>query len=568
MQVYEDRRSRRYLDAASRALDVERLLRDARPFDKKGYPNESQDTRNARAKYKARCDISFVGFAAANLFDQSGEYVRSNADPGVGTRTLAPEMERIFASHRQFEDANIWLRIRLLFLYPYSTHAMSVVNAATTTRRTAMDGDRVHPSEQQHLQVSADKFHGSTLYRSQQYSLAAIQRWIDKHNWDSVVGNSVEVRFTPISTNLCALIANDVAFCDSYLLAKEQRVSQQLAFSPITELSPADTGFARLEDHFRYLWQMNITLHCSDATKYPGPKSRRVSGARHRVPEDALAQVHQPAEITFLNKADHLCQTRKLTEDQKSDWRFRTERQFARYVTVPFAESPYEHVFVACAWEKSGTNRSGPSRLAELTIEWLERDVTSSVRSFRAEYMEGRPGESIRDVLYGMLDSSVLGIVLMTRKHRIAENAADAASANEGRPERWLSSSNVYHELGYLMSRLPGGPRANERILIGIEPGVEPPTNVADMVMVTEQLHLPRRNDDVQETLRAARFYCEVVLWLSRKSTLLADKPEVLRAALKRCIKRVEKLAASDRSAIDGIRVRANQVEKTLRARD
>ena len=535
-KTYAHRHDPDYLERLREVLSVDHLIETATEL-----PDDHYSRKKTGAEATKQCEIAFVGFSATNLFDRSR---RSEESAWRATEAVLSKESR-----QRMVDENIWLRVRLLFLYPYSTHAMSIINAENSSRRTATCGHRLHPFKQQYLHVAEDDFYASSLYRGLKNSLRTIQEWIDgteviedgvlkQTGFPNRDDNSVEVRFTPINPNLCGLIINRHAFCDPYILAKERRWDRALSVAaPLVEVdgngdAANRQAFGALVDHCRYLWQLNVTLDCKDATHYEPNK------------QESLAKIKRPAEISFEHKADRLSEERKysrprgvLTSEERSKWILRAKRQFSRYRTLPVEDNPDEHVFIACGWEAEGRDQRQPNTLATNLEEWLRADITrNGTSALDARILRGAVGDSLPARLYDMLGASFLGIVLLTPTYRTEPVDADsgvrglvprrlvssatgehavapagtksgtkgaaaqtplpapteanrARGTDDGQAKRLVASPNVYHELGFLMSQLDrhmeieGGDRhAHSSLFLAVQKDTEMPSNVGHRI--------------------------------------------------------------------------------------
>jgi hypothetical protein len=496
MITYQNRRDKRYLDTLRNMLSIDALVANAveLPF--------GNEYRHIEGKtYQKRCDIAFIGLSANTLFDRTNRYLSSD---GV----MVDKMEEIFKRHDDFMKANIWLRIRCLLLYPYSTHALSIINAESNVRRCAMIGECVHPSMQRKMHVSQDQFYASSLYNGQKNTLNLIQEWMEKYNWKNRRGNSISVRFTPVSPNLCGLIVNNKAFCDSYILAKERRGHKRLVFSsPLTEIDRQedDLAFRSLENHLNYLWQLNITLDCGDATQYEWGK------------QDSLGSINRPNSITFFDKSARLVKRGYITEKESNNWRLMTKKQFDRYIALPTEDNPHEKIFISCSWKADTHGNMEPNEIASNIEKWLKEDITESIPKLLPVIMRGDVGDDLSQTLYNLLDTSMLGIVLLTDDVQIKDE--------QGMIVERSSRTNVYHELGYLMGRLEDRDsyfQGRKKVFIALEKGVKIATNVG------VKLHAPIESGEELKARKAevsltqsCYLYTRILVWLNESSLLL-----------------------------------------------
>lgn len=492
--TYAHRRDHSYLNELRTRLTVtgdKGLMARSLPLDQ---PKELKGKL-----YKRRCEVSFLGLSANNLFDRARAFIRDGGEIMVDT------LEDLFRRHHEFEDNNIWLAVRFLFVYPYSTYAMSIINAETTERRCAIAGDSVHPAEQQEFQVDEDRFKAASLFKSQKNTLNLIQEWIEKYDWTSHDGHSVAVRFTPLSPNLCALIINDVAFCDSYIMAKKLRYDDRLLFScPLVQVDREtnNEAFSGLENHFRYLWQMNVTLDCAGATEF------------QRGVQDSLGKIKPPTKISYENRARRLVERNHLAKGQERQWVMKTKRQFSRYVTMPEESIKFERIFISCSWDDNEYGESMPNGLALKIKKWILNDLNRDEPNLEPIIVQGAPGERFSDSLFHLLETSTLGIILLTDDMQVRNEIGQIV-------ER-LSRHNVYHELGYLMRSV----ESEKKIFIALEQGVKLASNLTNNIYrtfkSTAKVKDARKTDDIDISLvQACYLYIDILDWLRKESSLL-----------------------------------------------
>ncbi len=511
MIIYQNRTDKRYLDTLRKILSIDALMANAVEL-----PHSDEYRQIEDRTYEKRCDIAFIGLSANTLFDRTNRYL---SPEGV----MVNEMEEIFQRHDEFMKANIWLRIRCLLLYPYSTHALSIINAESNVRRCAMDGECVHPSVQTKMHVSEDEFYASSLYNSQKNTLNLIQEWMEKYNWKNMRGNSVSIRLTPVSPNLCGLIINDKVFCDSYILSKERRGHKRLVFSsPLIQIDRKDDdlAFRSIENHINYLWQLNITLDCGDATQYEWGK------------QDSLGSINRPNLITFVRKVKRLIDRKYITEEESNNWRLMTKKQFDRYISLPTEDYPHEKIFISCSWKADRNGNLEPNEIASNLNKWLKEDITKSIPNLLAVIMRGIVGDDLSQTLYNLLDTSMLGIVLLTDDIQIKDG--------QGKVVERFSRPNIYHELGYLMCGLEkNNLQGKNRVFISLEKGVNIASNAS--VKIHEHIEsseeLQEKNVDISFT-QSCYLYTRILDWLNEVSVLLV-KP-VFQSALSKHRQRVK----------------------------
>src|SRR5438094_756438 len=106
MRVFESRRDASYLDLLNQRLTIEgpdgllaRAVEIAKPVERDGRI------------FTHCCRIDFTGVAATNLFDAGCNFVPTSA---------ADRLEDLFERAHVLNDAGVFIKIRILLVYPYS----------------------------------------------------------------------------------------------------------------------------------------------------------------------------------------------------------------------------------------------------------------------------------------------------------------------------------------------------------------------------------------------------------------------------------------------------------------
>ena len=87
--------------------------------------------------------------------------------------------------------------------------------------------------------------------------------------------NTIQIRFAPVSMPLCLMVINNHAFSDPYIFSQEVKDGKKNNLFYNYPLSYFDKNreedkeyFDYLTNHFDYLWNLDITMLCRDATYY------------------------------------------------------------------------------------------------------------------------------------------------------------------------------------------------------------------------------------------------------------------------------------------------------------
>lgn len=458
MKLHLNRRDSKYIDTIKKALSIDEMIKNSIPIESK--------KRFKKADYDKVIRIDFLGIAASTFFDL-GEMLHNHV--------LSNELKCLLEKAQFLNEQGIFIKMRILFEYPYSIAAYSRIQAESLTKRASIN----EPKYKRHLNIinnlSEKDYEKSFYLRIQESALKNIQELLDDlqliEGWnenDNV--NSITLRFTPVNVGICSLFINNKVFYDPYLNSKENRRSDRFVYySPVVELDSQinkdKKAFLSLEDHFRYLWDMDITLDCKDATNFIESKP------------DSLADIRKPQEVTFNNKSDRIKLNKKnLTKKQINDFLFHCRNKIIKFSPDLTPTPAFENAFITCSWEKKKDKSSSPNHHAEFLEAFLRQDFSDNENPIlNVTILNAAGNEFLARQLYKNLDNTTVGMILMTK---------DIESADG----KFYSKPNVYHELGYLM-RLLG----KERIIIILEEGVQKPSNIQDIIHIqfpTERLSL------------------------------------------------------------------------------
>jgi hypothetical protein len=475
--VFNNRQDDNYLNVLEELLSID----GKKGLIEKAVPITKPFTLNERL-YKRCCRIDFLGISASNLFDLGGNIVK---------RSVAKKVEEIFRDCSELNRQNIFVKLRFLLVYPFSAFAFSRMQAESTRNRSSIAQPRYSRNLDFVDQVDEDIFMQSNFLKSQTLMLEQLQEWTECYGWKPTSINKYAVRFTPISPGQCTLIINDTAFIDAYMLSKETRESKVCCSNAPVVMMEKDKSpdfFHSIDDHFRYLWDLDVTLFCEDATFY------------QRGRPNTLSKFKKPSQVSFDTKANVIkSKNEKISSDVLQSWMFRSAHLFRKYTLEPSPTPRSEALFITCSWRSEKDYKTLPNKYARDLSSWIENDFgrKRSAPLISVYIMEGAAGQFLTNQLYARLKETTLGLILLT---------ADIDSTDT----KMYSKPNIYHELGYLMRQL-----GNERVALVVEKGVEIPSNIHDVI----RIEFPRD--------KLALFYREIVQWLSLEAhfnkTIIAD---------------------------------------------
>ncbi|MCJ7578563.1 MAG: nucleotide-binding protein [candidate division Zixibacteria bacterium] len=476
MQFFLNRKDNEYMKILLKELNIERLIQTS-------FPVEEPKVKDGKT-FNRCCRIDYLGATGTTLLDIGGNYFPPDA---------AQALEKMFLNVKKLNDAGIFVKVRFLFVYPYSDFSFAAIQAEHCTNRASINQPQYLRDFNIIDEVDEKTFYASSLARNLSNSLEHLQHLVELPGWGLDKPNVVLARFVPQSINVSVLMINNIAFCDSYLYAKDERHEKCLSnCSPLVMVDKQQNEhtFKGIEDHFRYLWELDTTLDCEDATFYSPGKC------------NSLKEIKNLSQITYKSKAGRIRLAywkkhgREVSDRESDSWRFKVRHLLARISRDTKTTPSYESLFIACSWEIGRDGKSRPNKYAEQLSHWLESDFGQkrAVPLMSVHVMEAATGESLAGQLYSRLRESTLAIILLT---------ADI-HAND---DRFYSRPNVYHELGYLMRHLDYG-----RLAIVYQAGVSLPSNIGDIVNITFD------KDKLAVTYR------EIVRWLHNTSAFASHK--------------------------------------------
>lgn len=241
-------------------------------------------------------------------------------------------------------------------------------------------------------------------------------------------------------------------------MAKESKKDQKLALrTPVVEVtkSLSESVFEGFIDHFRYVWDLDVTLDLEDATHFSPGRLR------------SITKYKQPHSITFASKANRLCDLNNLNdEDFKiATWKRQVSNHFQKVCADLSPSLANETIFITCSWKKENDSLSTPNNYAQVLNRYLHEDfVNIDAPMFSVQIMQATPSEFLSNQLYQTLDSTTMGLVIMSKDIK-EENGS------------FYCKPNIYHELGYLMKQL-----GKKRLIVLRENEVETPSNIQDII--------------------------------------------------------------------------------------
>ena len=286
--------------------------------------------------YKKCIKIDFIGIAATRLFDV------------VNSPEIYNQFVKIINNVENLNKEGYFVKIRLLFEYPYSISAYTRIIAEQSLKRSSITEDEfIRGVSLNDIQIDNNKFQASAYVTTQKKMLKQIQEILDalpKTLWNiKGVMNSFTLRFSPIQTYMRCLTINNDLFFDVYTLAKEKRFEDRCKqFCPIVHLNKQvdNSTFLAFEDHFRYIWDLDVTMDCEDATEYKANTS------------ESLSEIKSPNKIKYNAKLKRLqYQNPSVPDKNFKVWHSRITSIMDRYCSNLSPTPDSESIFISCSWE-------------------------------------------------------------------------------------------------------------------------------------------------------------------------------------------------------------------------
>ncbi len=317
MRHFPDRFTVEYLTCLLEQLQLDHLIKtaDYEPFDDE-----------MKRKSKKCIMINFCGLAASTLL---GNEI-GNGHREKGTAELREKIRKAFyllfekTTLKQFNELNIYLRIRFCFSYLYTDFPACLIKAEDP-ENWKYTGEGLKYEFHYTDPITETQLKASRLFMSQQASLEKIFAIINENplliKRDGMKEKHfVQVRFAVIPSPICLLVINNVICCDSYVYSKFPKELEGLSLHypiSVVEKENDPLQFQNLRNHFNYIWRHDLTLFCGDATEFT---EKRIEG---------LKVLRSPNKITWGDKETRIRKSKlrnlgvfvKIDDKQVARWR-------------------------------------------------------------------------------------------------------------------------------------------------------------------------------------------------------------------------------------------------------
>lgn len=416
--------------------------------------------RTRGREYHKTVAIDFFGFCGTTLFDR-GQVVASNC--------LFDQLSKLANEAESLNLRGIIVRFRVLFVYPYSVAGQNRIHAEMNRLRGSIAQPKFHRGSRLMEHLCEDSFQRSSLVTTLDRVIGVVEDWRQELGHDHPFlthPNRFDVRFICVNPFVCGLRINQHFFYDSYMLAKQDRFASRCPndLAPLIELDGAleadQKGYHAFCDHFRFLLDHDATMDYRDAVHTESNSPRLLS----------------PDQVAYLETARRVLRFEKRERDPRAIREYTMNaRQKLLQLCPPVRQFQTKEVaFIACSWH--GTP-GRPIAEAEVLQRLLRRDfdtsagndaVTKTASSMvDVRVVIAQPGTALSESVYQALNEATLGIVILSPE---LKEERDGRTTFSARP-------NVYHELGYLMGKIPRG-----RVLVFRHSSVDSPSNVGDLV--------------------------------------------------------------------------------------
>lgn len=436
MKVYLDRNCPEFQTHITDLMDIESLISSAVEIKEPETVNGQEYTKCIR--------IDLMGMCSSLFFDRTHE---------VTDFDLYASMEKLINATDLINKQGIFIKVRILLLYPYCISALTRMQAEISNNRASIS----EPAYTRNFGILDEfnerTFWGASFNVTQQNvitQISELRELINKNEiWNRAKSkNQFSVQYTPTHININYIQINNIVLVEPYVYAKGQRFSRRCSIDTPIIVIEEEKKRHIFEDNFRYLWLNDVTIDELDATEI-------INGKRQILP---------PQNINYSNKSQSI---RKVLMDSNHETEIKKlERKWISYVTHQlknrycdtdlFQNTP-EKVFITCAWTTDENGISSPHRVAKEI-----RDIFFHCLKKETNIVEAQSGDFLAQKLYDSLNTAESAIILLTK-----DICFD---------EKYYSRPNVYIELGYLMKQL-----GKKHILLLAEEGVTIPSNVQDI---------------------------------------------------------------------------------------
>lgn len=475
MEVFLNRDNSEYRAFICGKLKYENLINSAIPI--KGNKHFDKVIR-----------IDFFGLSGASLL--------SFDDDRKGM--ISEKFEQVFQNLEKFTTDRVLVKVRFLFSYVYSDFAFSLIEAEKSQNRATVNQQSHWLNFEPETDITEEEFYSSQIFKNQKTALKHLQRLKETYISEETSSHKINIRFSPIPINYCGVLINDFTAFDCYSYSKLNKYSGKLMFSSpvltLTKNSSNKRKFQEVEDHFRYLWNHELTLFSEDATFFDINK------------QHSLSKIKKPNEIKFEYKSNKIKELELLrdtntdnVESRMNSWLFTAKNRLIHNTRIIQQHPVKESIFIACCWKKQDDNSFKPNFIAKNVNNFISKSfgLKSKSKVINTLLVEPNPGSELSVKIYSALKQATLSIIILTDDIIAIDDSI-------------YPTQNVIHELGFMMHKLRA--RETGRILILKQKDVRIPSNVGNYEYVEFE----------KEKLLLK--YFDIIEWLYEKCATVTHK--------------------------------------------
>ncbi len=438
MKVYIDRNCDDFKNYITSKMTIESLIESAVPIKVPEVVNG--------ITYNKCIRIDLMGMCSSLFFDKTHE---------ITTFDLYDQLVKLIESFNEINSKGIFIKIRVLLLYPFCISALTRMYAEISRNRASIS-EPSYPRDFSILEdLSEIDFWSSSFNVTQRSVLLQIKELQSLINdldiWNNSK-NSFTIRYTPTHININYIQLNNTVFVEPYVYAKESRHRNRCSIATPITIIENDSKCKLFEDNFRYLWQNDVTIVEEDAIEIK-------NGRPYILP---------PQNIRYQYKSRNIRKELSESNKQKKETDIdKLEQKWLSYVKHHlvyrfcdkslFQKIP-ENIFITCSWI-TDNGMSSPHPIAEEIKKFFFECIGKD-----AQILKASTENTINEQVYGSLNESEIAVVLLTK------DICDKNGHNYSKP-------NVYIELGYLLKHVK-----RENLFIIAESGVNIPSDIQDIL--------------------------------------------------------------------------------------
>jgi hypothetical protein len=347
-KTYPNKWDAGYLRFLKEQLSEEHLIKTAMPLREPKLID--------REKPYTKCVyIDFFGLSSNTLLGADLHYTSGVTNYEI-RREIAELFKNLFDPETKILDRineqGIMVKVRFCLNYLYSDYPICLMKAehpdtwVNLVKQPNYDFTCSYP-------LNESQFQTSNIRKAQEASLESIMKILrsnksliyvaEKHGkeYKQKNPNTFQVRFAVIPSPLCILVINRVAICDVYLYAPKNDVELPFYY-PVTVITKHqknllakddNKSFDSIRQNLAYLWKHDLTIFCSDGTKFRYDPDNKIENF------DGLVSVLRPTDsngkhlVTWNHKIKRMKEktdeTKSISDETIELWENNLYRKFS-----------------------------------------------------------------------------------------------------------------------------------------------------------------------------------------------------------------------------------------------